>query len=80
MRDMEGKICDIKWKSKVCHKNHNFEKKYTMLQEILEIVKKGSVKYALHSWTLVGLLVLFIFMWEIGKIPNLKFIFKIKII
>ena len=37
MRDMEGKVCDIKWKSKVCHINHNFEIKYTVLSNFIKI-------------------------------------------
>ena len=69
---MEGKICDIKWKSKVCpHKSQFWEKIYRdkglkwnethlLLQKILKVVRKSSAKYALHSWTLVGLLVLLI--------------------
>ena len=78
MRDIEGKICDIKWKSKVCpHKSQFWEKIYRvkqfyknkglkwnethlLLKKILKVVRKSSVKYALHSWTLVGLLVLLI--------------------
>ena len=78
MRDMESKICDIKWKNKVCPQKSQFWEKiyhvkqlyknkdlkwnetHLLLQKILNVVRKSSAKYALHSWTLVGLLVLLI--------------------
>ena len=31
MRDMEGKICDVSEKVRFAHRNHNFEKKYTVI-------------------------------------------------
>ena len=37
MRDMDSKICDISEKVRFAHKNHNFEKKYTVLSNFIKI-------------------------------------------
>ena len=37
MRDMEGKICDIKRKVMFAHRNHNSEEKYIVLSNFIKI-------------------------------------------
>ena len=37
MRDMEGKICDKSENVRFSHKNHIFEKRYTVLSNFIKI-------------------------------------------
>ena len=65
----KGMVCPQKSQfiEKIYHVKQFFKNKglkwnetHLLLQGILKVVRKSSAEYALHSWTLVGLLVLLI--------------------